>query len=345
MRAHGDGAAQLSEPPSRAAHASEPRTQTAHSSPPRAHNRWAVPLAAALLVGASWAALELASSPPSPNDQAAARASTVELPGEVPGFRADFWYLPDEDLLGFVEIPAGPFLMGSDRARDPLAFDIERWSPAQAQGTVDLPAFFIGRYEVTVAQYAAFVRATSYRVADENALAGGPAFPVVSVSWTDALAYARWLHESLASDARTPEPIGRRLQEGWKVTLPTEAQWEKAARGADGRIFPWGNEAKAERANYQGPGPTRVGSFACQECPYGLVDMSGNVWEWTRSPYQPYPYAETNDAEGLDVEALWVMRGGSYNDAPQNVRVAVRGGADPGARRPFIGFRVVISPP
>ena len=315
-------------------------------SEPRTHNRWAVPLATAVLVGASWAALELASSPPTPNDEAATRANTVELPGDVPGFRADAWYLPDEELLGFVEIPAGPFLMGSDAASDPLAFDmIERWSATEAQGTVDLPAFFIGRYEVTVAQYAAFVSATGHRVADQNALEGGPPYPVVSVSWTDALAYARWLHESLVSWSGTPEPLARRLHEGWTVTLPTEAQWEKAARGADGRIFPWGSEPKAERANYQGPGPTRVGAFACPECPFGLADMSGNVWEWTRSPYQPYPYDETDDAEGLDVEALWVMRGGSYNDAPQNVRAAVRGGADPGARRPFIGFRVVISPP
>jgi formylglycine-generating enzyme required for sulfatase activity len=73
--------------------------------------------------------------------------------------------------------------------------------------------------------------------------------------------------------------------------------------------------------------------------------MSGNVWEWTRSPYQPYPYAESDDTAGLDVEALWVMRGGSFQDTPRNVRAAARGGADPGARRPFIGFRVVISPP
>jgi len=270
---------------------------------------------------------------------------SVELPGQVPGFRADAWYLPDEELLGFVEIPAGPFVMGSDPARDPLAWEVERWSPTAAQGTVDVPDFFIGRYEVTVAQYAAFVRATGHRVADENALGGGPAFPVASVAWTDALAYARWLHRTLSEWSGTPEPLARRLREGWKVTLPTEAQWEKAARGSDGRIFPWGSEPKAERANYQGPGPTRVGAFDCPECPFGLADMSGNVWEWTRSPYQPYPYVESDDTAGLDVEALWVMRGGSFQETPQNVRAAVRGGADPGARRPFIGFRVVISPP
>jgi formylglycine-generating enzyme required for sulfatase activity len=72
--------------------------------------------------------------------------------------------------------------------------------------------------------------------------------------------------------------------------------------------------------------------------------MSGNVWEWTRSPYQPYPFDTGNDRDGLDADALWVMRGGSFADAERNVRAATRGGGDPGVRRPFIGFRVAISP-
>jgi formylglycine-generating enzyme required for sulfatase activity len=303
--------------------------------------RWPI-LAAAGLIAAVWIALRLAPSvPPSAAEEG---PPSIALPAELAGFRPEAWYLPDEELLGFVEIPAGTFIMGSDRARDPLAFDIERWSPTEPQGTVDLPTFYIGRYEVTVAQYAAFVRATGHRVADAGALAGGPSFPVVSVAWTDALAYADWLHETLVAWAGTPEPLARLLREGWRVTLPTEAEWEKAARGTDGRIFPWGDEPRPERASYQGPGPARVGAFACPECPYGLADMSGNVWEWTRSPYQPYPYDATDDATPLDVDALWVMRGGSFSDGPQNVRAAVRGGADPGARRPFIGFRVAISP-
>jgi formylglycine-generating enzyme required for sulfatase activity len=240
-------------------------------------------------------------------------------------------------------VPGGPFSMGSDRSVDPMAFDIERWSPDQALGTVDVPTFYIGRYEVTTAQYAAFVRATGHRVADAGALAGRPNAPVVSVAWTDAVAYAAWLEGALATWDGTPPAIARLLAEGWRVTIPTEDQWEKAARGTDARIFPWGNEARAERANFQGPGPTRVGAFECPECPYGLADMSGNVWEWTRSPYQPYPYNAADDALALEADALWVMRGGSFSDGPQNVRAAVRGGADPGARRPFIGFRVVIS--
>jgi formylglycine-generating enzyme required for sulfatase activity len=73
--------------------------------------------------------------------------------------------------------------------------------------------------------------------------------------------------------------------------------------------------------------------------------MSGNVWEWTRSPYQAYPYDESDDREGLDEDALWVMRGGSFSDQEQNIRTAIRGGADPGVRRPFIGFRLVIASP
>ncbi len=86
-------------------------------------------------------------------------SSTAGL-ADLPGVRSDAWFLPDEDLLGFVEIPAGPFLMGSDTAIDGLAFDNERWADAHAQGTVDLPAFYIGRYEVTVAQFTAFVEAS-----------------------------------------------------------------------------------------------------------------------------------------------------------------------------------------
>ena len=71
--------------------------------------------------------------------------------------------------------------------------------------------------------------------------------------------------------------------------------------------------------------------------------MSGNVWEWTRSPYQRYPYDPTDEREDLDADALWVMRGGHFGDPERYVRAAIRGGADPGARRAFIGFRVVVS--
>jgi formylglycine-generating enzyme required for sulfatase activity len=295
-------------------------------------------------MAASWAALQLASSPATLDGGATGLRPEVELPGELPGFRADAWFLPDEELLGFVEIPAGPFTMGSDPAVDPLAFDVERWSVSSGTGTVDVPPFYIGRYEVTVAQYTAFVRETGYRVVETAALRGDPREPVANVAWTDALAYARWLGGALATWSGTPPELAERLRAGWAVRLPTEAQWEKAARGTDARIWPWGNELRRDRAHFGARAPTAVGAIACPECPYGLADMAGNVWEWTRSPYQSYPFDPDGALGDLDAEALFVMRGGSYGDMEQNVRAAVRGGADPGARRPFIGFRVVLAP-
>ena len=293
------------------------------------------------LVAAVWLSLQLSRSVPAAPQGPLSLAAT-QL-GEVPGFRADAWYLPDGELLGFVEIPAGPFVMGSDTTLDRGAFDIERWSRDSARETVELPTFYIGRYEVTVAQYSAFVLATAHRATDQEPLRGSPDHPVVAVSWTDALAYTRWLETTLREWPETPSPVSQLLRDGWRVGVASEAEWEKAARGSDGRIYPWGDDPRQDRANFGGRRTTPVGTFACPECPYGLSDMAGNVWEWTRSPYQPYPYDPTDDREDLDAEALWVMRGGSFGDPAQLVRAANRGGADPGARRPFIGFRVVIS--
>jgi formylglycine-generating enzyme required for sulfatase activity len=250
---------------------------------------------------------------------------------------------PSAVLPVFVEIGSGPFLMGSDRMRDPLAFDNERWSREQGQGTIDLPTFYIARHEVTVEHFRAFAARPTVTV-DPRALRGDPSHPVAFVSWPDALAYCRWLETALRGSPDTPAPLGRLLREGWRVTLPSEAEWEKAARGTDGRIFPWGNTARTDRANYGGAaGVMPVGSFPCSECPYPVSDMSGNVWEWTRSPYQPYPYDPADDRADLEADALWVIRGGHFGDPARNVRAATRGGADPGARRAFIGFRVVIS--
>jgi formylglycine-generating enzyme required for sulfatase activity len=167
---------------------------------------------------------------------------------------------------------------------------------------------------------------------------------VVAISWPDALAYCEWLERMLKGSSETPPQLAAVLRAGWRVTLPNEAEWEKAARGTDGRIFPWGGRPLPDRANYAREGRMPVGSFPCPECAFGLLDMSGNVWEWTRSPYRPYPFDPAADRQNLQADALWVMRGGHYADTERNVRAAVRGGADPGARRPFIGFRVAISP-
>ena len=247
-------------------------------------------------------------------------------------------------LPEFVEVPAGPFIMGAGTSRDPQAFDNERWSQSQGEGTVDLPAFFIARHEVTVDQFAAFARAATWTV-DPQSLGGPPTHPATFVSWTDALAYCRWLEAARRGETTTPADLSRRVREGWRVRLPTEAQWEKAARGTDGRRYPWGPEPRRDRANYERTATTPVGQFACPECPYGLADMSGNVWEWTSSPYQPYPYDAGDDAANLDADALWVIRGGHYGDPARLVRTTARGAAEPGARRAFIGFRVVLTSP
>ena len=267
----------------------------------------------------------------------------MATPSELPAYREDTWFLPGDELLGFVEIPAGKFVMGSNPAIDVLAFRNERWSDERTQGTVDLPTFYIGRYEVTVAQFGAFVEATGFRV-DTRALQAAPDHPVTWVSWPDALAYCRWLESTLQQWPQTPEQLRLVLGAGWRIAIPSEAEWEKAARGMDGRIYPWGNVPIAMRANYRGVATTAVGSFSCPECAFGLSDMSGNVWELTRSPYQPYPYDPTDDRKHLEADALWVMRGGHFGDAEPNIRTAARGGVDPGARRPFIGFRLVLVP-
>jgi len=266
------------------------------------------------------------------------------LPIATPRLLPDAWYLPDEDLLGFVEVPGGSFVMGADPARDPLAYDNERWAPGRAQAEVVLPGFFIGRYEVTVAQFRAFVDATGYP-ADPAALQGAQEQPVTSVSWPDALAYAAWLQDRLHAWPEVPVALAAALQAGWRVSLPSEAEWEKAARGTDGRVFPWGDEARPDLAVYGRAAPQPVGSIPCPACAFGLADMSGNVWELTRSLFQPYPFDPADDLDDLDAEALFVMRGGHFGDTAQNVRTTVRGGVDPGARRPFIGFRLVIDDP
>lgn len=245
-------------------------------------------------------------------------------------------------LPEFVAIAAGPMTMGADPARDPQAFDNERWSAAQGEGTLDLPLFYLSRTEVTVASFNAFVAATAAKP-DRRALDAPAAHPVAFVSWPDALAYCRWLEAVLKASPQTAPEIAQRLRGGWRVSLPTEAQWEKAARGGDRRIYPWGDTPRRDRANYESTAPVPAGQLACPECAYGLTDMAGNVWEWTRSPYQPYPYDEGDDRAGLEADALWVMRGGAFNDQVRLVRASARGAAEPGARRAFIGFRVALT--
>ena len=223
---------------------------------------------AVIVVGtAVWLGLQPA---PGGTDPATGAHPAAAPPADLPGFRADAWFLPDDAALGFVEVPAGPFPMGADPTIDAEAFDNERWSAASARGTVDLSAYFIGRYEVTVAQFAAFVAATGFPAAPQ-ALAAPPDHPVAHVSWPDALAYCRWIDAELREAPQTPPTLAGRLRAGWQVTLPSEAQWEKAARGRDGRRYPWGEDLRRDRANSQSGVAAPAGSLPCPECPYGLL--------------------------------------------------------------------------
>jgi formylglycine-generating enzyme required for sulfatase activity len=259
-------------------------------------------------------------------------------------FDAQAWHMPADGMLGFVEIPAGVFTMGSDPAVDRAAYANERWSDAQNQGRVQLPTFYIARYETTVAQFADFVRAT-HRTVPAGSMRAPGNHPVSGITWTEALAYTRWLESQLARSPQTPAAIAALLRDGWRVSLPSEAQWEKAARGADGRVFPWGNAADGSEANFAHSGTMPVGSIECASCAFGLADMGGNVWEVTRSPFQPYPFDANDEARDPHADALFVMRGGAFGDAANNVRAATRGGIDPGARNPAIGFRLVLEKP
>ena len=268
------------------------------------------------------------------NEQSKLENYSASLPSEL--------RLPNLPLLGFVEVEAGEFLMGSNPLLDRLAYENERWSSRQRQGEVYLPSFFISRYETTIAQFGVYADEIGLDMGQIN-LVGSPDLAAYNVTWSDAVGYASWLDSKLRSSPLTPERLKAILEGGGRVTLPSEAEWEKAARSTDGRIFPWGSQPTSDFANFNATEVYSVGSKLCDECAYGLSDMAGNVWEFTRSPLQDYPYDPADDLDNLTEDALWVMRGGSFADSINNVRAAVRGAVDPGVRSKTIGFRVVIS--
>jgi formylglycine-generating enzyme required for sulfatase activity len=161
--------------------------------------------------------------------------------------------------------------------------------------------------------------------------------PVVQISWYDAMEYSRWLNQKLRAETGDQE-----------IRLPTEAEWEKAARGEYGNEWPWGNEFDANRCNSEEggkDGTMPVDAYSPQgDSPYGTADMVGNVREWCHSLKSSYPY-KTDDGREKESEAgTRVLRGGAWYDYRRYARCAYRYGALPGSRPHFIGFRVVIAP-
>jgi len=261
----------------------------------------------------------------------------------------------DVNAMPFCFVPKGKFIMGEDKEKK----------------KVDLPDYWIGKYPVTNAQYKQFVDAGGYAQENlwaeaikegywkEGAFKGvlddeprdrpedyGEPYtldnhPVVGISWYEALAFARWLDaflkgrsNEMLTEAKTEED--KVLWKGLSanslhVTLPTEEEWEKAARGVDGRNYPWGEEVDPNRANYieTGIGTTNaVGCFPDGRSVYGLEEMSGNVWEWTK----------------ILEKSIVMLRGGSFNLTSRGVRCARRYWYDPLDGNYRLGFRVVVSP-
>jgi formylglycine-generating enzyme required for sulfatase activity len=229
-----------------------------------------------------------------------------------------------------VLIPAGQFLMGSDPQVDYFAYNDE-----QPQHPLTLPDYYLARTPVTNAQYLAFVQAAGHSAPGHWQGAKPPRdkenHPVVNVSWQDALAYCRWLAHAT----------------GKPYSLPSEAEWEKGARGAEGWIYPWGNEWDQSLCNSSEDGKgdtTPAGAYPDGASPYDLLDMAGNVWEWTRSLKKRYPYTLDDGREDLDASGARVLRGGAFDLSERGVRCACRSSNGPDGWNWDRGFRVVVAP-
>jgi formylglycine-generating enzyme required for sulfatase activity len=270
--------------------------------------------------------------------RAVAAEALARIESGGPGTQPAFWRLPYGEPV-WVEVPAGEFWLGSDKGR-------EAEKPVHQ---IFLETFKIARVPITNAQYQFFVEATGHQPPrhweDGRLPRGLESHPVVNVTWHDALAYCRWLAEVT----------------GQPVTLPTEAQWEKAARGhQDHREYPWGNEWDKTKCDAWELGlgeTTPVGIFPDGASPYGCLDMAGNVWEWTSSLWgqrkedkaelqYSYPYDPTDGRENLEAgdDVLRVVRGGSFDIDQCYARCAARYWFDPHYGDWFYGFRVVVSP-
>jgi formylglycine-generating enzyme required for sulfatase activity len=272
------------------------------------------------------------------------RVHATAVPQTVPKVAETESPVNQHPYFDWVAIPTGEFLLGSDRTQDREASDRE-----QPQHRLRLPAYRIARTPVTVAQFRQFVETTGYRTTAEELgtaavwvgnqvqrIAGaywakplGPQsevaqkaqHPVTCVSWYDVLAFCTWAG----------------------VRLPNESEWEFAARGTDGRRYPWGNERPTvQHGNLHTArnDTSSVGSYPAGASAFGLHEMAGNVWEWTSSLYRPYPYRTDDGREDLGVVGDRVLRGGSFLSPPRQARCAYRLREAPEHCSNIVGFRV-----
>jgi formylglycine-generating enzyme required for sulfatase activity len=245
-----------------------------------------------------------------------------------------------------IEIPEGEFLMGTSEENikqlqlkeSDWAYewsDNDLFAAEQPHHRVYLPAFQIAKFPVTNADYHIFIWDighrlprdwTSFTFRDDT-----DTHPVVGVSKTDAEAYIKWLN----------------LKTGMNFKLPTEAEWERAARGTDGRIFPWGNTFDPWRCNTAESvkkGTTPVGFYSPGgDSSCGAADMVGNVWEWTQSLFLPYPFNPNASTEESRARGRYVVRGGAWYYTRKLARCAAREGILANYLSPSIGFRLSCS--
>jgi len=217
-----------------------------------------------------------------------------------------------------VLVPAGWFVMGENDGR---AFN-------QPQHRVYLDAYSIQKTENTIGEFAEFVTATGYAMPgwDNSSSTEKGDLPATGVRWRDADAYCRW--------------------RGWR--LPTEAEWEKAARGADGRRYPWGNSWGSQKANTLDSGLGKVlpvGSLPTGASPYGLLDMAGNAAEWVADyfDFSSYQAAPERNPTGPTTPGDHGLRGGSYDSTPEQATTYFRDSSHSTAPNPRVGFRCALS--
>jgi formylglycine-generating enzyme required for sulfatase activity len=243
--------------------------------------------------------------------------------------------------IEFVRIPAGEFIMGNKLTLEIASQDE---TPRHA---VNIPYdYWIGRSAVTNAQFAEFIEWTHYAFEWTVDWKKNLDAPVVNISWADIQVYLTWLNKHFR----------RKLPKGSIYRLPTEAEWEKAARGTDGRQWPWGNEFDEEKCN----SGESFGNFVepidlyspSGDSPYGVSGMSGNAWEWTKTIYMLYPYNPNDGRENtgglsdFDVERRYkiVLRGGSFKESYLRVRTSARG-YTPNIPVEYRGIRIVVGLP